>query len=492
MAGTPRNAPCPCGSGMKYKRCCLRRAADIALDALEAEQVWDRMQSWALGRFGDELGAALKEHMDVRGLGSGERPANDEDLSLALCWLLIDREVEAGGTSAWLYAELPELSAAEREMAVRIAASRLGLYRVRDAEPGSWIELENVLTGSNVRVASPNVSCETVRWHVLLCRVMEGGPMLSLWGAAGFYEPAEEAELVDELRRIADVHELGAGTAGLQAALREGAGELVCFIPPSRRAERVPYTLEGDPVTVVEATWRLREPGVAFGALRGAPELAFDGEAEDGSEDVTFDWLVSRRGLLANRPALPLGAICMEGGPVGVNEHGELEFDDVTSLGTFTLRGDRLEFFGLSEARLEGAVALIERHLGGAAGAPKRRTRSVQDAIAATRAERDSALAREISGPPLEEAPAPDEVLTAPEARIRELTYGRWIDDPNERLGGASPREAAARGEHREEIERQLRSLEHHDALERGDRRPGSQVTRLRRELGLDAEPLAA
>ena len=117
---------------------------------------------------------------------------------------------------------------------------------------------------------------------------------------------------------------------------------------------------------------------------------------------------------------------------------------NVDFLGTFTLRGDRLEFFGLSEARLEGAVALIERHLGGAAGAPKRRTRSVQDAIAATRAERDSALARGTSGPPLEEAPVPDEVSTAPEARIRELTYGRWIDDPNERLGGASPREAAA------------------------------------------------
>jgi hypothetical protein len=44
----------------------------------------------------------------------------------------------------------------------------------------------------------------------------------------------------------------------------------------------------------------------------------------------------------------------------------------------------------------------------------------------------------------------------------------------------------------RNEIERQLLSLEYHDARERGDRRPGSQVTRLRRELGLDAEPLAA
>ena len=68
----------------------------------------------------------------------------------------------------------------------------------------------------------------------------------------------------------------------MDVALRVGAGELVCFVPPSRRAERVPYTLEGDRVAVVEATWRLREPDFAFGALRGVPELAFDGETEDG------------------------------------------------------------------------------------------------------------------------------------------------------------------------------------------------------------------
>jgi len=44
-----------------------------------------------------------------------------------------------------------------------------------------------------------------------------------------------------------------------------------------------------------------------------------------------------------------------------------------------------------------------------------------------------------------------------PEARIRELAYRRWIDDPKEHLGGLSPRVAAARQEYREELERQLR-----------------------------------
>lgn len=34
MPKTPRNAPCPCGSGKKYKHCCLRKDQDAASEAL--------------------------------------------------------------------------------------------------------------------------------------------------------------------------------------------------------------------------------------------------------------------------------------------------------------------------------------------------------------------------------------------------------------------------------------------------------------------------
>jgi len=51
MTDVGRNAPRPCGSGLKYKRCCLGRNDEAALDAMEAERIWNRMQSWALKRF---------------------------------------------------------------------------------------------------------------------------------------------------------------------------------------------------------------------------------------------------------------------------------------------------------------------------------------------------------------------------------------------------------------------------------------------------------
>jgi hypothetical protein len=88
--------------------------------------------------------------------------------------------------------------------------------------------------------------------------------------------------------------------------------------------------------------------------------------------------------------------------------------------------------------------------------------------------------------------PAREERAVVPDARIRELAYRRWIDDPDERLGGLSPRAAAVRREHREELERQLCSFEHHSACERADGLPGPEVAWLRAEFGLDTEPLAA
>ncbi|MHB1718184.1 MAG: hypothetical protein ACYCV5_12780, partial [Acidimicrobiales bacterium] len=75
------------------------------------------------------------------------------------------------------------------------------------------------------------------------------------------------------------------------------------------------------------------------------------------------------------------------------------------------------------------------------------------------------------------------------EAPFRVLLYRRWIDDPNPRLGGLSPREAAGRPELRKQLEEQLRMVEHRNARDRDDPRPGPEAARLRGELTLDCEP---
>ena len=442
------------------------------------------MQRWAFDRFEKELAPALVEHLRGRGVGSADRPAGDEDMALALAWLLLDRRLTCGDTPARCYAGLSELPARERWLAARIAASRLGVHRVIDAEPGARMELEDVLTGTRVRVDSPNVSLDAVRGQVLICRVERGGPVPALWGGAAFYEPSEEAEILAELRRIAETNALGTDSAGLATALIVGAREMACFVPPSRMAERTLHTLEGDPVTFAEATWRLRDRAAALRVLRGTSELALRPTADDGDEYV-FDLLACRRDLIARRPLLPPGAVVMEGGPVILDERGGLQGTDAASLGTFTVRGEVLELSCLSAQRLDGAVALVERNLGPLATKLKRRLRSIEevreelsDGPAGARAE--AASRRRRVGP----AGGLDE-------RVQALVHRRWIDDPDPHLGGLSPREAAGHPEHREQVEQQLRILEHRNARDRNDPLPGPELAWLRRELALDCEPVA-
>lgn len=356
---------------------------------------------------------------------------------------------------------------------MRIAHSYLGLHRVLDREPGSWIELESLIDGTRVRVASPNVSRATVRWHVLLCRMMAGGPMASLWGAAGFYEPADEPALLGELRRLAAAYGLEDDRAGLERALRLGARELLCFVPPDRRTAPSFFTLEGDRAVFATVTWRLCDPDAALDALDQIPDLAWSGETEDG-EGETFSWMAPRRALVARRPPLPPGAVCFESGPVFVGEDGELELEDLTCLGTFELRGDRLEFSGLSEARLEAAAALISSCLGSLARPGQTRVERLP--LGSSRAETQGG--REDEG-------------ETEDPRFLELLYRRWLDDPQRELSGLSPRQAASRPEHRATLERQLRSLEHGSAGERRDGEPGPEVRWLRGELAVEA-PLAA
>ena len=106
------------------------------------------------------------------------------------------------------YAARSDIDARERDVAARIAAARLSLQRVHDAEAGRWIELKDVLNGAVVRVRSGDVSREATRWDILLCRVMDDDWIPSLWGPALFYKPDEEPELLAELDRLAGSHRI--------------------------------------------------------------------------------------------------------------------------------------------------------------------------------------------------------------------------------------------------------------------------------------------
>jgi hypothetical protein len=176
-----RNASCPCGSGRKYKRCCGAARTEIDPRALSRGDmaVGDRIQQWAYANHPDEMNAALGELVgDPSGLVFG-----DTDIQLIASWQLNDRELPGGGTPAQSYARLAGLTDSERAIARRIASAHLALLRVRSAEPGRAIEIEDVTRGgARARVVSHDVSSYVQTNDMFVGHLMPGPPAMSLWG----------------------------------------------------------------------------------------------------------------------------------------------------------------------------------------------------------------------------------------------------------------------------------------------------------------------
>ena len=410
---------------------------------------------WSAREHGDELSRAFEEFQP-----EGRR-IEERDYELFLTWFNSDRQLCGGGTPVERYLARPDLDSREREVAERIAAARLGLYRVRAVAPGRSVELENVLTGVSTLAVSQTVSCEVARWDLLLCRVMPGEPAPSLWGSALVFEPDEEPELRAELERLASEHGVPRDPAGLAEVFRVASRELLRFDPPSRSIKPILLTVEGDPIVSARAVWKLVDPAAAFVTLDLPPDLLWVGESEDETGEC-FQLTADRAELLACRPLPPPGALYFESSFDGLPER--------IGIGTFDLCGCELRFDALSEARLERAIDLVSVLLAGNAELIRRENSPID----LHPAERIDAFAF-----------AEMDVLGSD--HLQEYLR-RWLDEPNARLQGATPRAAARIPTLRGEVELLLRSIENQAAHARRSGVAWPDVGWLRDELGFTSQ----
>jgi hypothetical protein len=449
-----RNVPCLCGSGRKYKRCCLADEERAVRDARFDDAVGRGIQDWSARAFGDEITAALQEFVGP------ERVMDDDDSQIFATWFHNDRELAGGGTPAERYAARPDLPATERDVASRIASARLGLYRVLAVAPGRSLALEELVGGARIEVRSPQVSREAVRWDVLLARVMEGDPP-GLWGPVRFFEPSEEAELRAELARFAGAALDELDEQAVAVTFRRHALELMRFVPPSRCAEPSFFTLEGDPVAFASATWKVHDAAAAASRMRELGGLPVD-------EPLEIDITAPRATLVRQRPPLPPGALVLESSPVGMV--------DRIPIAMLELEGDELRAETMSEHRLEQTIEIVAADFGPLVELRSREVTSVDEALATRRA-------REVDLAPSRVDPA-ERLIAADFVNER---MRRWLDEPHQLLDGRTPREAVA-GADRAEVVRLIRQIE--NGAERAQRRgePAPDVALLRDELGLRDE----
>ena len=147
MGAVGRNDPCPCGSGKKYKQCCLkrRREAEMRLQAQESARAEDERAAheacaWLRAR-SPLMAASLSEGFFGPGLDAGARLARMPQGAALEClrlfdeWALSQPRVQLKDRTLSA-AELvlgeggPRLSRAGRDYVAALAGTALSLYDV--------------------------------------------------------------------------------------------------------------------------------------------------------------------------------------------------------------------------------------------------------------------------------------------------------------------------------------------------------------------------
>lgn len=454
---TGRNDPCPCGSGRKFKNCCLGKASVAGPDSSQEAPPVRTIES--------QLHCGLVEKL----MDFLQRPNNKQDLTKALLTFLPDGpydEVETNYAQqvfhAWYMHFVPDendetlgerflrkhghlLSPEERRILDAMTRERFRLMEVREVRPMVGLTLEDLHTGEVFEVLERSASQSLVPWDTILTRLRRFRTHSELDLAVPLARKAKEsfmtllAEML-ELARRENPEVL------IQDLMTFGMAQVFSnVVTLNRAAARPPRMLnsEGDELVLCSTRYSVKDIEAVRDALR--KHRSYSQDDSDGS----FIWLSGRRRMLDGRV-------------------------DRTCLGTVRFDGRDLVLETNSERRLKKGKASLEKV---ADKWLKHRADSFQDlgqALTSTPAGRGHEREPEI----------PVEVEMQVLTQFYERYYlEQWPNAPVPALGGQTPMEAARDPRRKEQVVELLKGIE--NGLAR-DPKACFDVSRLWKKLRLE------
>ena len=150
MAQVGRNERCPCGSGKKFKHCCLLAQLQPSHEALTARRL-GRLADWIVAKFRSQIPAQADEFFfefdaeEREILNSGKHAGANGVATLVTDFISIDgvfelHDVKQNGLDWFLQVGGP-MSHSDRAFYEALSCSGLRAYRVLSVNPGTGMEL---------------------------------------------------------------------------------------------------------------------------------------------------------------------------------------------------------------------------------------------------------------------------------------------------------------------------------------------------------------
>ena len=480
-----RNDPCPCGSGKKYKHCCLNAGSLPA--AAPADLTWRKLRALLDGyptgmlRFTAEAYGPLAVHEAwnvFTGHADLEFDPNTPLMQLFMpwffhCWApdpvatkVVNKSLHGViPTAAYLSARGRRLDPLLRRYLDSLLIAPFTFFEVRACVPGTGMTLRDVMTQEEHAVAERSASQGVQPGDLLFGQLALVDRLTMLEAGTGFaISPMEKAPIIELRAHIASAHPVIT-----HQVLRDRDFELLdLFHEIADRAfnPRLPtlQNTDGEPLSLRKLVFELNAPPqAAFDALK---HLALDELDEDLLADATRDYedkLTRVRFSWKKR---------------GNEKHADWEN---TVLGWIEIDGTRLVAEVNSEARAGAIHKEIETALGKDVRYRASEIQSPEGMLADRQAAggvRGGAASEEHNR--LAERPEVRETISA----MMAAHWERWVDQPLPILGNRTPMDAVNDPDGREIVESLVTQAER---LGRSATLPTDEdvYRRLRERLGL-------
>lgn len=445
-AKVSRNAPCPCGSGSKYKKCCLPKDEAAAANGPARIHHVDERLVFEMMRFADErFGAAWRrswrDFVDA-----------DEAKQLHHPWSVYGFLVDAKPIVDWFLTERrSRLRADDRAWLEAQKRAWMGIWEVLAVDPGKGVTVRDLLSAEERAVHEVSASKTLRPRDTILGRVVDHGG-ISVF--AGMHPRPLTPRHADEVARGAR-RKLRAKAAVPVERLREeplgrflikrwertvAAMDAQALVPPKL------HNTDGDPLLMTTDHFafdrsRRAEVARALSAIEGVEP------PEDGAEDQSFTLLRTGNALRKDGENTVVGRAVLAEGDLQLETNSVRRADDL-------------------RRRVEDHLGSLVRH----------RAREHSDPL--------SPANRSPPGAPLPESDVPSDDQARLLREYKEQHYAAWLDQPIPALAGKTPRQAARTKPGRAKLDLLLRDIENREArLPEGAR---FDFSRLRDELQLE------
>jgi hypothetical protein len=475
-----RNDPCRCGSGKKYKHCCLPGYVPSighvwARQHEESDRLTREITRFALRRFGNRIYEAWQDFNMSDAPPPLEEPGDERQIFMPYFlfqWNPDGKSTtgrgQGGVVARWYILEKSkQLTAMDRMLLEQATTQPLSFYEVVWNEPGQRVLVRDVLIGAETEVIERSGSQNVEPGDLLFAQIWHE-PELSVFGSsAPIRIPPDRKIDVIELRkklkrRIAKQNR----NLTPNDLLRHAAMIRATYLDIRDRLLLPPMlcNTDGDPLLFHTLTFRIESAEAAFDALaplavgQSREELLDDAElGEDGKlRKAHLDWI----------------------------KKGNRKFKtwDNTILGHISISEGLLTAEVNSENRANRLRKEVQKHLGSTAVHEKTQVQTLEEMrknappeTSEDKKQRDAEMAAMLSDP---------EVKKQMQGKVQKLVES-WVHQKISALGGRTPLEAVRDPDGKEMVEALLLDWERRDKADVSPNQIRPDIGALRRLLKL-------